>query len=57
MTKPVAVRIQDETFERLKTLSKKTGRTTTFYIHEAILKLSVIRLMQNRRETHQGKAN
>ena len=36
MTKPVAVRIQDETFERLKTLSAKTGRTTTFYIHEAI---------------------
>lgn len=36
MTKPVAVRIQDETFERLKTLSEKTGRTTTFYIHEAI---------------------
>jgi RHH-type transcriptional regulator, rel operon repressor / antitoxin RelB len=36
MTKPIAVRIQDETFARLKTLSKKTGRTTTFYIHEAI---------------------
>lgn len=36
MSKPVAVRIQDATYERLKTLSDKTGRTTTFYIHEAI---------------------
>lgn len=36
MSKPVAVRIQDATYERLKALSDKTGRTTTFYIHEAI---------------------
>lgn len=36
MTKPIAVRIQDATYERLKSLSDKTGRTTTFYIHEAI---------------------
>jgi RHH-type rel operon transcriptional repressor/antitoxin RelB len=38
MTKPVEVRIQDKTFKRLKHLSEKTGRTTTFYIHEAIEK-------------------
>ena len=36
MSKPVAVRIQDATYERLKALSDKTGRTTTFYVHEAI---------------------
>lgn len=36
MSKPIAVRIQDATYERLKALSDKTGRTTTYYIHEAI---------------------
>lgn len=36
MTKQTAVRIPDETFERLQVLAKSTGRTTTFYIREAI---------------------
>lgn len=36
MSKPIAIRVQEGTYERLKALSEKTGRTTTFYIHEAI---------------------
>ena len=34
--KQTAVRIPDEMHERLQTLAKKTGRTATFYIREAI---------------------
>lgn len=36
MTKQAAVRLPDETFERLKSLAKRTGRTATFYIREAV---------------------
>lgn len=36
MSKQTAVRLPDETFERLQELSKQTGRTTTYYIREAI---------------------
>lgn len=34
--KQTAVRIPDDTHERLQKLAKKTGRTATFYIREAI---------------------
>ena len=34
--KQTAVRIPDEMHERLQKLAKKTGRTATFYIREAI---------------------
>jgi RHH-type rel operon transcriptional repressor/antitoxin RelB len=36
MSKQTAVRLSDETYERLKTLASQTGRTTTYYIREAI---------------------
>lgn len=36
MSKQTAVRIPDETFHRLQTLSERTGRTATYYIREAI---------------------
>ncbi|WP_242467138.1 DUF6290 family protein [Ectothiorhodospira shaposhnikovii] len=36
MSKQTAVRIPDETYERLKVLAARTGRTTTYYIREAI---------------------
>ena len=36
MSKQTAVRLPDETYDRLKTLAARTGRTATFYIREAI---------------------
>lgn len=36
MSKQTAVRIPDETYERLQALAAKTGRTATYYIREAI---------------------
>ncbi|QOC23332.1 TraY domain-containing protein [Wenzhouxiangella sp. AB-CW3] len=36
MSRQTAVRLTDETYERLKALAEKTGRTATFYIREAI---------------------
>jgi RHH-type rel operon transcriptional repressor/antitoxin RelB len=36
MSKQTAVRLPDETYERLKDLANHTGRTTTYYIREAI---------------------
>jgi RHH-type rel operon transcriptional repressor/antitoxin RelB len=36
MSKQAAVRLPDETFYRLQELARKTGRTTTYYIREAI---------------------
>ena len=36
MSKQTAVRLPDELFERLNALAARTGRTTTFYIREAI---------------------
>ena len=36
MSKQTAVRITDETFERLAVLAARTGRTSSFYIREAI---------------------
>ena len=36
MSKQTAVRLTDETFDRLKRLADTTGRTATFYIREAI---------------------
>jgi len=36
MSKQTAVRLSDETHQRLKMLAEKTGRTATFYIREAI---------------------
>jgi RHH-type rel operon transcriptional repressor/antitoxin RelB len=36
MSKSTAVRLSDETYERLKALSEKTGRTATYYIREAV---------------------
>ncbi len=36
MSKQTAVRIPDETFERLQALAVQTGRTATYYIREAI---------------------
>jgi len=36
MSKQTAVRLPDETFERLRNLAAKTGRTATYYIREAI---------------------
>jgi RHH-type rel operon transcriptional repressor/antitoxin RelB len=38
MTKQAAARLPDETYNRLKALSKRTGRTATFYIREAVEK-------------------
>jgi RHH-type rel operon transcriptional repressor/antitoxin RelB len=36
MSKSTAVRLPDETYERLKVLAERTGRTATYYIREAI---------------------
>lgn len=36
MSKPVAVRIADDTYSRLKNLANLTGRTASYYIHAAI---------------------
>lgn len=36
MSKSTAVRLPDETYERLKALADRTGRTATYYIREAI---------------------
>lgn len=36
MTKQTAVRLPEETYNRLKALAERTGRTATFYIREAV---------------------
>ncbi|WP_159586413.1 type II toxin-antitoxin system RelB family antitoxin [Chelativorans xinjiangense] len=36
MSKQTAVRLPDETYERLRALSERTGRTAAYYIREAI---------------------
>ena len=36
MSKQTAVRLPDETYERLQDLAARTGRTATYYIREAI---------------------
>ena len=36
MSKQAAIRLSDETFERLQTLAARTGRTATYYIREAV---------------------
>lgn len=36
MSKQTALRLPDETYERLQTLASRTGRTATYYIREAI---------------------
>lgn len=36
MSKQTAVRIPDETYERLQALATRTGRSATYYIREAI---------------------
>ncbi|WP_306180767.1 DUF6290 family protein [Rhizobium sp. AN73] len=38
MSKQTAIRLPDETYERLKALSARTGRTSAYYIREAIEK-------------------
>ena len=37
MSKMIAVRLPDEIELRLQALAKKTGRTKTFYVREAVL--------------------
>ncbi|WP_123657352.1 type II toxin-antitoxin system RelB family antitoxin [Salinisphaera japonica] len=36
MSKQTALRLPDETYERLQALAGRTGRTATYYIREAI---------------------
>lgn len=36
MAKQTAIRLPDETYERLQALAARTGRTATYYIREAI---------------------
>ncbi|MEL4073494.1 DUF6290 family protein [Ochrobactrum sp. GPK 3] len=36
MSRQTAIRLPDETYERLQTLAARTGRTTAFYIREAL---------------------
>jgi RHH-type rel operon transcriptional repressor/antitoxin RelB len=36
MARQTAVRLPDETYERLQALAARTGRTATYYIREAI---------------------
>lgn len=36
MSKQTALRLSDETYERLQMLAGRTGRTATYYIREAI---------------------
>ena len=38
MSKQTAVRLPEETYERLQALACRTGRTATFYIREAVEK-------------------
>jgi RHH-type rel operon transcriptional repressor/antitoxin RelB len=38
MSKQTAIRLPDDTYDRLKALSERTGRTSTYYIREAIEK-------------------
>lgn len=38
MSKQTAIRLPDDTHERLKALAARTGRTATYYIREAIEK-------------------
>jgi RHH-type rel operon transcriptional repressor/antitoxin RelB len=38
MSKQTAIRLPDETYERLQALAQRTGRTATYYIREAIEK-------------------
>ncbi|MCJ8148357.1 ribbon-helix-helix protein, CopG family [Shinella sp. AETb1-6] len=36
MARQTAIRLPDETYERLQALAARTGRTATYYIREAI---------------------
>ena len=36
MTRQTAIRLPDETYERLRSLATRTGRTATYYIREAL---------------------
>ncbi len=36
MSKQLAIRLDDDLYERLKVMAEKTGRTATFYAREAI---------------------
>jgi RHH-type rel operon transcriptional repressor/antitoxin RelB len=36
MTRQTAVRLSDDTYERLRRLAERTGRTATFYVREAV---------------------
>jgi len=36
MSRQAAVRLPDETYDRLQSLARNTGRTATYYIREAI---------------------
>jgi RHH-type rel operon transcriptional repressor/antitoxin RelB len=36
MTRQTAVRLSEETHERLRALAARTGRTATFYVREAV---------------------
>ena len=36
MSKQTAIRLPEETYERLQALAGRTGRTATYYIREAI---------------------
>ncbi len=36
MSKQMAIRLDDELYKRLSAVAKKTGRTATFYVREAI---------------------
>jgi RHH-type rel operon transcriptional repressor/antitoxin RelB len=36
MSRQAAVRLPDETYDRLQDLARNTGRTVTYYIREAI---------------------
>ncbi|UHS55732.1 type II toxin-antitoxin system RelB family antitoxin [Agrobacterium vaccinii] len=38
MSKQTAIRLPDDTYDRLKALSERTGRTSAYYIREAIEK-------------------
>jgi RHH-type rel operon transcriptional repressor/antitoxin RelB len=36
MSRQTAIRLPDETYERLQTLASRTGRPTAYYIREAL---------------------
>lgn len=36
MSKQTAIRLPDETYERLQVLATRTGRTTAYYIRQAL---------------------